>query len=145
MFNWNHKAKTQINNQSYNPTIWSNIFLNTFQQSIRNNQKDDQKKCKKKKFHIQQLNLVLKSGRWEKGQSQLVLKMHEVCSSRQDQHFWLLDQSISSSYKQVTIEIRKWKSWRILQNFLFKIFFKHSLEGRRRAFKKFQKREELTN
>ena len=64
---------------------------------------------KEEKVSHTKLNLGLKSDHCEKWRSQLSLKMLEVCSSYRDQHFWLLDHSISSSYEKVMIEIRKRK------------------------------------
>ena len=45
------------------------------------------------------------------------LKMLGVCSSLQDQQFWLLNHSISSSYEEVMIKVSQWKSRTILQKF----------------------------
>ena len=67
-------------------------------------------KMQEKKYHIQHLTSDWKSECCEKSRSQMPLKMLGVCSSLQDQQFWLLDHSISSSYERVMIEIRNTKS-----------------------------------
>ena len=67
--------------------------------------------------------------------------MVRVCSSRRDQHFWLLDHSISSSYEKVMIKIRKRKVEEFCRNVLESVLQDLTLEGRRRAFKGKPRRE----
>ena len=64
-----------------------------------------------------------------------------VCSSLQDQQFWFLDHSISSSYERVMIKIRKQK---LRENFWcssFSIFLHRRNEREWKRFKSFQERE----
>ena len=53
-----------------------------------------------------------------------------VCSSLQDQQFWFLNHSISSSYERVMIKIRNQKSRTKLQIFKFDVVQVMEMEGR---------------
>ena len=69
------------------------------------------------------------------------LKILGVCSSLQDQQFWFLDHSISSSYERVMIKVRKQK---LRENFWCSSFsiFLLGMNGREwRRFQSFQERE----
>ena len=67
--------------------------------------------------------------------------MFGVCSSLQDQQFWFLDHSISSSYERVMIKVRKQKLRENFRCFSFSIFLL-IINGREsRRFKSFQERE----
>ena len=97
-------------------------------------------KLKEKKFHIQTMNLVLKSECCEKWRSQMALKMLGVCSSHRDQQFLLLNHSISCSYEEVMIKVSKQKSLTFLQNFpiwwcssCWKLREEKAFKGRRRG------------
>ena len=71
----------------------------------------------------------------------MTLKILGVCSSHQDQHFWLLNHLIRSCNEKGMIETRNLKSWRNSALHLFQFFFKLCLEERRRAFKRIQEGE----
>ena len=68
-----------------------------------------------------------------------------VCSSLQDQHFWLFNHSISSWNERVMIKTRNQKLEEIFCSLFFQFFLNTCLEGRMKIFKKEKEGDSVAN